>query len=189
MKLMNLDKIIPACYIVLVSLEVIETFSPWITYCNVEISLSSVYFFDHGFNNPIVSYPQLQEELCGKFKPIIENACANFCLFLPKFYKAGIAMFSGNLACILLNIFFINVYLQKAKNTSLWNIPKLLVWMSVFLKIVSGIFYFQILEGNKFNTTWTPEHDVFFSIGVYLYITNVFFGIFIGYIVYNNPKT
>ena len=188
---MKIETAVSFVYAFLILLELSECVLPWATYCNLDFCLSFIRSDDLGLsmkNTKGMSYPFYQKNLCGPFKSVIENGCADFCDTISKFSLAGEVMFMANLISIFLNGFLGLIFFCKSKRIFFGAIYPTALWIGVFLKLIGGIVYMEITHPYDIKNTWRPEDDFYFNIGAFLYVSEIFLQILVAYLAYNLPK-
>lgn len=188
---MQVEYLMGLLFFILIGLQILEGAIPWATYCDFEFSLTVAFSPDLGLSfkhSSPMPYNYFQDSLCGPFKNVIENGCADFCENLSDFSRAGAIMFAANLLTIFLNGFIGLLFICKANKIFYGAIAPRVIWVSIILKIIAGIAYMEIIRPWEIKNCWKPEMNFFFNIGTAIYAFEILYGILVGYVAYNLPE-
>ena len=175
-------------YIFISIFETAASVLPWIKYCEIEFSFLSTYTIEHGLSynqSKFRYYGGLEKNLCGYFKPVVENLCPEFCINIRYVQNAGLLLLSCNIVFIIMHVFFAYVFISKSKQRIDGEIAGLACWTMAMAKVLLGIVYFEVAGPKSFKTPLRYSFDVFLSFGFYFYVFGALSEILVAYFIYN----
>lgn len=186
------DLIAGLFYIFFTLIQIAESILPWLHYCKVEFSFTTLFIVEDGLSyrdNRIHDYSEARRSLCEDFQRIIIKACPDFCTNIENIQNAGLLMFSCNIVCIIMSLFLAYLYMSRYFKRFDGSIPSAAVYSFAIIKIFLGVIYLEIIDPSSIKSTWRVDYDIEISFGFYVYFFGVLSHLLASYLLYNFEYT
>jgi hypothetical protein len=106
-------------------------------------------------------YSDIDDEMCGGYKHVIDAACPNFCEFVERMRAAGIVMIVFQVVSCAINIFYVVLHLRMYTGRYSQNLVFYYgVWAPSVIFIMGLTFYLGISNFYGTDDTWKNSEDI-----------------------------
>ena len=151
--------------VLVVIMQIVSIAVPdWSHYCYFDFGLVSGKTNNDGLSKRISGYSyysDIHSEMCGKYKPVIDAACTDFCSNLDRLWDAGIVMIIFQVVSCAINLFYagLHVRMYRGKVQQHW-ILYYGVWAPSAIFIAGLTFYLGISNFYGIDETWKHNQNM-----------------------------
>lgn len=136
----------------------------WGKYCYFTWGLVEAKTTKEGLRHRISGYnyySDIDDEMCGGYKHVIDAACPNFCEFVERMRAAGIVMIVFQVVSCAINIFYVILHLRMYFGKHSQNLVLYYgVWAPSVIFIMGLTFYLSISNFYGTDDTWKNSQDI-----------------------------